>query len=154
VRAAAGANAGAAVKVVMLARGVPERGIAVGIGPGLHWLYADAERDGAVPVTGFGWHDPAFDPADRAAVEGALRAFFPDATLLDWAHHDWIADPASRGTWLTAPAGRVELVDPGRFAPVGRMAFAGSDMAAEEAGWFEGALRSGATAAAHVASLL
>jgi monoamine oxidase len=154
VRAAAGANAGAAVKVLMLAHGVPEHGIAVGIGPGLHWLYADAERDGATLVTGFGWADANFDPADRGAVERALRAFFPDAALLDWAHHDWIADPAARGTWLTAPAGQVGLVDPARFGPVGRLAFAGSDVAAEEAGWFEGALRSGAAAAAHVARVL
>jgi monoamine oxidase len=152
VRAGAGANAGAAVKVVMLARGVPERGIAVGAGPGLRWLYVDAEHDGAVLVTGFGWQEAGFDPGDRIAVERALRAFFPEAELVDWAHHDWIADPASRGTWLTAPAGRVELVDPARFAPVGRLAFAGSDVAGEEAGWFEGALRSGAAAAAHVAA--
>jgi len=69
---------------------------------------------------------------------------------VDWAQHDWIADPASRGTWLTAPAGRIDLVSPDRFDPVGRIAFAGSDMARQHAGWFEGALVSGAAAAAHV----
>ena len=45
VAEAAGANAGRAVKVLMLVRGVAPHGIAVGIGPGLNWLYADtAER--------------------------------------------------------------------------------------------------------------
>jgi monoamine oxidase len=144
---AAGANAGSAVKVVMLASGVEPQGIAVGIGPGLNWLYADEERDGAVLVTAFGWQDERFDQRDRAHVERALTAFHPGAELLDWATHDWIADPASLGTWLTAPAGRLDLVDPARFAPAGRIVFAGSDVAHEQAGWFEGALRSGAAAA-------
>ncbi len=151
---AAGANVGAAVKVLMLARGVPPHGIAVGVGRGLNWLYADGEQDGQTMVTGFGWQDEGFDPASGAAVERALRTFFPEAELVDFAHHDWIADPSSRGTWLTAPAGNVELVDPARFAPAGRIVFAGSDVAHEEAGWFEGALRSGATAALQAAELL
>lgn len=150
---AAGANAGRAVKVVMLARGVEPHSIAVGIGPGLNWLYADATEDGCVMVTGFGWQDDRFDPAARQHVERALRAFHPDAELVDWAQHDWIADPASRGTWLTAPAGRIDLVFPDRFDPVGCVAFAGSDMARRHAGWFEGALVSGAAAAAHVQGL-
>ena len=150
VAEAAGANAGRAVKVLMLARGVEPHGIAVGIGPGLNWLYADTAEEGSVLVTGFGWQDDRFDPAARRHVERALRAFHPDAELVDWAQHDWIADPASRGTWLTAPAGRIDLVSPDRFDPVGRVAFAGSDMARQHAGWFEGALVSGAAAAAHV----
>jgi monoamine oxidase len=151
---AAGANAGAAVKVLMLARHVPPHGIAVGIGPGLNWLYADEERDGQTLVTGFGWQDSAFDPADRRHVERALGAFFPEAELVDWLSHDWIGDPASRGTWLTAPAGGTELVDPARFTPDGTLVLAGSDVSAEEAGWFEGALRSGARVARHIHALL
>ena len=153
VAEAAGMNAGAAVKVVMRARGVGPHGIAVGIGPGLNWLYADAEEDGEVLVTGFGWEDPSFDAGDRAHVERALRAFHPNAELVAWRHHDWIGDSASRGTWLTAPAGRPGIVDPERFRPVGRICFAGSDVAAEHAGWFEGAVRSGAAAARHVLAL-
>lgn len=154
VAEAAGANAGAAVKVVMRVRGVDPYGIAVGIGPGLNWLYADGEQDGDVLVTGFGWQDAAFDGSDRAHVERALRAFHPEAELIDWRHHDWIGDPASRGTWLTAPAGAIDLVDPRRFRPAGRICFAGSDLAEEHAGWFEGAVRSGAAAAQHLLGTL
>jgi monoamine oxidase len=150
----AGANAGAAVKLVMRARRVAANGIAVGVGPGLNWLYADDELDGDVLVTGFGWQDDDFDPGERADVERALLAFHPQAELVDWRYHDWIADPAARGTWLTAPAGRLELVDPDRFAPVGRIVFAGSDVAHQQAGWFEGALRSGAAAASTVLDLV
>ncbi len=150
----AGANAGAAVKVVMLARGVQPLTIAVGIGPGLNWLYADDAVGDEVLVTGFGWQDDDFDQRDRNDLVRALNAFHPEAELLDWASHDWIADPASKGTWLTAPAGRGDLVDPGRFAPAGRIVFAGSDVAHEQAGWFEGALRSGAAAARTVQELI
>jgi len=153
VAEAAGTNAGSAVKLVMRVRGVEAHGIAVGIGPGLNWLYADAERDGEVIVTGFGWEDPSFDASDRAHVERALHAFYPEAELIAWRTHDWVGDPASRGTWLTAPAGRPGIVDPDRFLPTGRLCFAGSDVAAEHAGWFEGAVRSGAAAARHVAGL-
>lgn len=151
-RVAPGTNAGAAVKLLMLARNVPPHGIAAGAGGGLNWLYADDRReaDGSTLVIGFGWHDPQFDPADRDQVATSLRRFHPQAELVDLARHDWIADPYSRGTWLTAPAGRLDLVDPARFEPVDGLVFAGSDVAHEQAGWFEGALRSGAAAAAYV----
>jgi monoamine oxidase len=135
----------------MLARGIPAHGIAVGIGPGLNWLYADREIDGETLVIGFGWDDPDFDPSDREHVARALAAFYPEGELAGWRHHDWIGDPRSHGTWLTAPADHVELVDPARFRPTGRLVFAGSDVAEQEAGWFEGALRSGAQAAVDVA---
>jgi monoamine oxidase len=45
-------------------------------------------------------------------------------------------------------------VDPGRFQPAGRICFAGSDVTPEHAGWFEGAVRSGAAAAERVRSAL
>ena len=146
---AAGANAGTAVKVLMLARGVQPHGIAVGIGPGLNWLYADSRA-----TAGAGHRlrlaGRPLDPAAREQVERALPAFFPEAELVDWAHHDWNADPASRGTWLTAPAGRIDLVSPARFEPVGRIAFAGSDMAASTRAGSRVRCVSGAAAAAHV----
>jgi monoamine oxidase len=73
---------------------------------------------------------------------------------VQFTHHDWVGDERSLGTWLTAPAGQADLVDPARFAPFACVAFAGSDVAHEEAGWFEGALISGAAAAAHINTLL
>ena len=123
---------------------------AVGVGEGLHWWYVDDAVDEVVRVTGFGWTVDGFDPGSRLDVERALHAFFPEGELVEFSHHDWVGDERSLGTWLTAPAGRAELVDPARFAPFACAAFAGSDVAHEEAGWFEGALVSGAAAAAHV----
>jgi monoamine oxidase len=155
-RAAAvvGRNAGAAVKVVMTARGVPPHGIAVGMTPGFKWIYADDAVDGITVVIGFTWCDDRFDPESTAAVEAALRTYYPDAALVAHRWHDWNVDPASRGTWLTAPAGAIDLFDPERFAPTGPVVLAGSDVAAHEAGWFEGALVSGAAAARHLHQLL
>ena len=154
VREAAGGNAGAALKVVMLVRGVAPHGIAVGIGHGLHWWYVDDENEGLVRITGFGWETGDFDAADREDVAHALAAFFPEAELVDHRSHDWMGDAASRGTWLTSPAGRLDLIDPARFRPHGLIAFAGSDVAEQHAGWFEGALSSGAAAARHLAARL
>jgi monoamine oxidase len=143
-----GTNAGRGRKVWLRARGVPSGVLAAGAGEGLHWLYADRVlADGDVLLIGFGYEDPAFDPAAHADVERALRAFFPDAELVASDHHDWIADPYSRGTWATATVGRAELLTAARFPPHGRIAFATSDVAPDEPGWIEGALISGAAAA-------
>jgi monoamine oxidase len=145
---ALGTNAGRGRKVWLRARGVPAGVLAAGAGEGLHWLYADRTLDdGDVLLIGFGYEDPAFDPGAHGDVERALRAFFPDAELVASDHHDWIADPFARGTWATATVGHAHLLTAERFPPHGRIAFATSDVAADEAGWIEGALLSGAAAA-------
>ena len=64
-------------------------------------------------------------------------------------------DPYSKGTWLAVPP---TWFSDGTFEalrePEGRVAFAGSDIAAEGAGWIEGAIASGAAAAAHARTTL
>jgi monoamine oxidase len=145
---ALGTNAGRAHKVWLRVRGAPPGVLAAGAGEGLHWLYADRALDGGdVLLIGFGYEDEGFDPADRSDVERALRVFFPEAVLLAFDHHDWNADPFSRGTWATAPVGRAEVLTEERFPPHGRVAFATADVAPREAGWIEGALLAGAAAA-------
>jgi monoamine oxidase len=145
---ALGTNAGRGRKVWMRARGVPAGVLAAGAGEGLQWLYADRVlEDGDVLLIGFGYEDDAFDAGAHADVQRALRSFFPDAELIACDHHDWIADPFSRGTWATATVGRAELLTAGRFPPHGRIAFATSDVAPKEPGWIEGALCAGAAAA-------
>jgi monoamine oxidase len=145
---ALGANAGRAHKVWLRARGVPAGVLAAGAGEGLHWLYADRVLDdGDVLLIGFGYEDAGFDPGSHTDVERALRVFFPDSELVAADHHDWIGDPFSRGTWATAAVGRAELLTAERFPPHRRVAFATSDVAADEPGWIEGALLAGAAAA-------
>ena len=142
-----GSNAGSAIKVWMLTRGVPERALAFGRGVGLNWLYGDRVVDDQTLVVGFGWPVDGFDPSDAAHVDRALRHFFPDAVLLAHTSHDWISDPASLGTWSTPKAGQSDRLTADTWAPTGRLVFATSDVAAEDSGWFEGALVSGRDAA-------
>jgi monoamine oxidase len=150
LQAIAGANSGRAIKVWVRARGVPAGSLAVGRGNGLHWIYADRELpDGSVLALGFGFQIAGFDPADGESVTGAIRAFWPEAEILAHAHHDWNADSFARGTWLTEHPDR--LIPPVEGAITGRrLVLAGSDVASHEAGWIEGALRSGADAAGYV----
>jgi monoamine oxidase len=66
-----------------------------------------------------------------------------------------VRDPFSKGTWLSVPPG---WFSDGTFdaleASEGRLAFAGSDIASEGAGWIEGAIASGIAAAAGTDALL
>ena len=117
-------------------------------------MYGDRVIDDATLVVGFGWVDPDFDPEDSEHITRALSSFFPDAELLGHISHDWVGDPASRGTWANTPAGHPEVLHPENFAPAGRLAFATSDIAAEHAGWFEGALVSGKAAAEACSAIL
>ncbi len=150
VQAVAGANGGRAIKVWARARRVPAGSLAVGRGHGLHWIYADRELpDGSVLALGFGFQSPDFDPIDVQSISVAVRAFWPEAEILSHAHHDWNADQFARGTWLTEYAGR-PLPSAGGALTGRRLVLAGSDVSHHEAGWIEGALRSGAEAASYL----
>jgi monoamine oxidase len=95
------------------------------------------------------------DLADPAAVAMAVQAHLPSASVVATDGHDWVQDPFSKGTWLAIPPG---WFSDGTFErltdPEGRLVFAGSDIALEGAGWIEGAVASGRTAAAHCARLV
>ena len=88
------------------------------------------------------------DLADHDAVAAAVNAHLPEATVTTTAGHDWVGDRFSKGTWLSVPP---TWFSDGTFdalaLPEGRLAFAGSDIAPEGAGWIEGAVGSGAAAA-------
>ena len=153
-RAAERRHAGAVTKVVAVAAGVPAGFIGTGWGIPLETVAAMYEVEDGVLLVGFGIQDPP-DASDRGAVQDALRLFAPDAEVFASGAHDWISDPYSKGTWLAVPPG---WLSDGTFAalgqPEGRIAFAGSDIASEGAGWIEGAISSGHAAAAHVLGLL
>jgi monoamine oxidase len=152
-----GASSGLAFKVWLLTRGVPVGSLAFGRGHGVHLLYGDrpcGDLGEQTLVVGFGWPVEGFDPTSATDLQRALDVFHPGAELLAHATHDWIGDPASRGTWVNTPADRPEVLRADRFPLHGRVAFATSDFASEEAGWFEGALVSGAAAARTLLPLL
>jgi monoamine oxidase len=130
-------------KVWMRASGVPDGMLAAGWGTPFHWLAAQARDGDAQLVVAFAV-DGAIDATSRDALQAALRAYAPEAEVLDARTHDWNADPWARGGWVNPPvgwesAGILERV----AAPHGRVLVAGSDVSPEFPGWLAGAIASG-----------
>lgn len=142
---------GRALKLLIRARGVSPGQIATGETAGLRWLYADHRRpDGATLIIGFGLFDETGEP-EETSLRSALAAAFPGASLESFDWHDWANDPFARGTWVSPALDTLPLYDPSHWTTHPRLAFAGSDHASPEQGWFEGALLTAeaATAALH-----
>ncbi|GAA2683283.1 MULTISPECIES: NAD(P)/FAD-dependent oxidoreductase [Actinosynnema] len=96
--------------------------------------------------------DPALDVNDPARVREAIRLVVPDAEVLAVRGQDWGADPHSRGGWAFRRPGQLTgLLRPAQ-RPHGRISFATSDIASGWSGYVEGAMESGLTAAAQVAT--
>jgi len=146
---------GRAVKVWAKVAGVPVGLLATGGGAGLEWMFAERNSgDGATMIVGFGIASADFDPARPGDVEQAVARFFPEALLLAFDWHDWIADPFARGAWVASRLGAEGDVAAGTWRRAGRLAFASSDFASAGAGWFDAAAISGAEAAQEVVQLL
>ncbi|HET6712997.1 MAG TPA: NAD(P)/FAD-dependent oxidoreductase [Actinomycetota bacterium] len=152
-RAATGGHAGASTKVLAIADGVPEGVFGIGWPAALQGLIAGQEVPGGRLMTGFsGTRTIRAD--DRDAVERAIRAFLPEARVTVADGHDWVTDPYSKSTWFCAKPGWYDDDPSTRTRIEGRVAFAGSDIAAEGAGWIEGAVRTGRAAADDVLRML
>jgi monoamine oxidase len=144
-------HGGQSIKLWLKVRGAQPGILASGAPGGLRWLFAEREADdGTTLIVGFALADGTLDPADRASVERSLARFFPAAELVAWDWHDWIGDPFARGTWVALPAKESWICDPEIWRPEGRIAFATSDFARAAAGWFEGAIIAGETAAREI----
>ncbi|MGF1608298.1 MAG: flavin monoamine oxidase family protein [Kiloniellales bacterium] len=153
--AVARGHGGRAFKLWAKLRGVAVGTLATGGGRGVEFAFAErASDDGAALVVAFGIQRDGDHPGKQAWVAAELGKFFPSAQLIahDW--HDWLADPYARGTWVAAPVGAEPGLDWRGWRPQGRLAFAGSDIAREQAGWFEAAVISGEEAAEAVGGLL
>jgi monoamine oxidase len=145
---------GASVKVWAKVSGVPVGVLVTGGGDGIEWMFSErSAEDGATLIVGFGLASH-FDPASPGAVSQAIQRFFPEATLLahDW--HDWVGDLFARGTWIAPVLGKEEALAPATWRRIGSLAFASSDIAADSAGWFEGAMVAGLQAADELAGFL
>jgi monoamine oxidase len=146
---------GRAVKVWAKVRGVPVGVLATGGGSGIEWMFAErATEDGATLVVGFGVAGTDWTPDLPRDIEIALARFFPEAELLAWDWHDWNADPYAKGTWVAATVGAPEAVAATTWVRRGALAFASSDFAPDQAGWFEGAVASGEAAAQEILDFL
>jgi monoamine oxidase len=141
-------------KVLAVVHGGPQTYICAGWDTPINAAFVLRPADDGRLFMGFS-AQPRVDLRDHEAVAAAVLAHLPDVTVTQTAGHDWVADRFSQGTWLSVPP---TWFSDGTFealaVPEGRLAFAGSDIATEGAGWIEGAIGSGADAAAHVQRLL
>ena len=146
---------GRAFKLWISAEGVAPGTLVTGDGTGLEFAFAErAGPDGATMIVGFGLTGGGAEPGDPQWVAGQVSRLFPNAHMLrhDW--HDWVGDPFARGTWVAAPAGMEEGFDARQWSTMGPLRFASSDIAREQAGWFEAAVLSGEDAADDVLASL
>ena len=98
--------------------------------------------------------DPALARAGHDETEAAIRAFLPEARLIEYTGHDWEADPYARGTWNVFRPGQVTRYETALRAGEGRLAFAGSHTALLWPSYIDGAVESGLRAASELAALL
>jgi monoamine oxidase len=146
---------GRAVKVWAKVRGVPVGTLVTGGGAGIEWMFAERlASDGATLVVGFGVESSQWTPDLPADIAAAIRRFFPNAQLLEADWHDWNTDPHALGTWVASKVGAEFATDAATWRPTGKLAFATSDFAPDQSGWFEGAVISGEAAAAALAGIL
>jgi monoamine oxidase len=138
------------VKVWFVAEGIPRDVMCFGAGEPLLFAAPQYEVDDGVLAVGFSAPPTLVEPG-REPVEEALRRYFPESRVLAVDSHDWSADPFSRGGWQVHRPGQLSRFHGALQEPHGRVAFAGSDTAIRWIGWFDGALESGARAAAQVA---
>jgi monoamine oxidase len=144
-------HAGTAFKLWIRARGVPVGTLITGESEGIELLFAEmVGPEGTVMLIGFGLQLGQAEPGNIAWVREQFSRLAPNAEFVSYDWHDWISDPYSRGTWASAPADLSEAFEYKAWQPVGRVAFASSDYAPEQAGWFEGAVRSGEAAASWI----
>jgi hypothetical protein len=134
-------------KVWVLADGVPEDSMGFGPGNDLLFLAPQYRVDDGVLMVGFSSPPALLDVTDAFAVRDAVHAYFPDAQVTGVDAHDWVADPFSRGGWLTYRPGQASRLMSGVQQPEGRICFAGADIANGWIGWIDGALESAHRAA-------
>jgi monoamine oxidase len=153
-RAAARKHPGQVSKVLAIVQDSPETYIGAGWNTPINAGFVLRPADDGRLFMGFSVQDRV-DLADHDAVAAAVNAHLPTATVTTTDGYDWVSDRFSQGTWLSTPP---TWFSDGTFealaVPEGRLAFAGSDIAPEGAGWIEGAVGSGVDAAAHVLGVL
>jgi monoamine oxidase len=153
-RAADRRQPGEVSKVLAIVEGAPETYIGLGWNTPVNAGFVLRPAGDDRLFMGFSVQDRV-DLADHDAVTAAVNAHLPKATVTTTGGYDWVSDRFSQGTWLSTPP---TWFSDGTFEalalPEGRLAFAGSDIAKQGAGWIEGAVGSGVDAAAHVLGLL
>lgn len=145
--ALAAGHGGRTFKLWLRAEGVPVGTLVTGDGSGIEFAFAERAESGTTYIVAFGLMQDGNHPSDPAWVKSQAAKLFPNARVISHDWHDWVDDPFALGTWVAALAGHEAGYDASNWQPEGRIAFASSDYAREQAGWFEGAVISGEDAA-------
>ena len=153
-RAADRRQPGKVSKVLAIVEGAPDTYIGLGWNTPVNAGFVLRPAGDGRLFMGFSVQDRV-DLSDPNAVAAAVNAHLPEATVRTTGGYDWVGDRFSQGTWLSTPP---TWFSDGTFEalamPEGRLAFAGSDIATQGAGWIEGAVGSGVDAAAHLLGVL
>jgi len=118
----------------------------------LNFFQSEYHHDGKTYVIGFGPDAHAIHPTDRAAVQHAVRRLLPGVTVLEATGHSWVDDEFAGETWPMHRTGYLTESLAALQQPLGRIHFAGSDIADGWGGFIDGAIESGMTAARRILS--
>jgi monoamine oxidase len=137
-------------KLWVRARGVREPFIAMGSSREplalLQWEHASGDD---VIAFGFGVDSRKHSPLDLEKVRGYVQRLMPDLDVVDFASHDWVADPYARQTWAMLRPNQIGGVQALATMP-GRVSFAGADYARGWCSFVDGAIESGLHAAKNI----
>jgi monoamine oxidase len=153
-QAAAERQAGHSTKIWALVENAPDHVIGVGWGGGLNWVSTEFVLPEGSLLVGFGTGPELLDVTSPDDIRRAIDQFVPDARVVATDAHDWNTDEFSQGTWMAYRPGQLSRFHTAFQQPEGRLAFAGSDVALGWAGWMDGAIESGARAAAQILEIL
>jgi monoamine oxidase len=146
--AAARGQLGLGTKLWIRVRGTHPHFVAFGDrGWPLTFFQSEYHVDGDTIIIGFGPDTTAISADERDRVQEMLRAFQPDAEVVDIVTHDWVADEFSGETWPMHRPGYLTSALPALQRAHGRLLFAGSDYADGWGGFIDGAIQSGMRAA-------
>jgi monoamine oxidase len=114
-------------------------------GPALNPLTVaqfEYEIDGDSLIVAFGPDSTAISVDDKDAVQEALRAWLPEAEVIDVAGHDWVDDRFSGQTWANLRPGQLTDSVRAMQTPEGGVRLAGADYATGWLGYIDGAMES------------
>jgi monoamine oxidase len=144
------------IKLLVLAKNLPARPFALGMDEVQMFVVGQELGPHEYVLVGFTC-EATFrgDPLNTADVERSLRAYFPEARVVDCDVHDWNGDPHFEGAWRIDPPGMGHDFARIMGEPEGRVVFAGSDVSDSVwRVWMEGAMYSGEVASQRVAAVL
>lgn len=147
-------QAGQSTKIWVLVDNIAENTYAVGYDTKIKWLATEYQIEQGQLMVGFGCDPDVLDVDDHEAVKAAVLELLPDANIVAVDAHSWNNDENAQGTWMAYRPGQVMKHSRALQETVGRITFAGSDLASGWAGWMDGALESGKRAAGQISEML